>query len=67
MRFVMITSVLASVAVALAMPGGGGNGGGGGDGVLCHSSTFPNPECCATDILGVADLDCTPRKFSLRL
>ena len=66
MRFFMITSVLASVAVALAMPGVSG-GGSGGDGTLCHSSTFPNPECCATDVLGVADLDCTPRKFSLRL
>jgi len=66
MRFFMITSVLASVAVALAMPGGGG-GGGGGDGILCHSSTFPNPECCSTDVLGVAALDCIPRKFSLRL
>jgi len=61
----MITSVLASVAVALALPGGGG--GGGGDGIVCHSSTFPNPECCATDILGVADLDCTPRKLSPEL
>jgi len=65
----MIT-VVASAAVALAMPGGDGgssSGGGGGNGVLCHSSTFPNPECCATDVLGVADLDCTPREFSLRL
>lgn len=24
---------------------------------------YNNPECCATDVLGVADLDCQPRKL----
>jgi hypothetical protein len=31
---------------------------------LCTGLTA-NPLCCATDVLGVADLDCTPRKFDL--
>ena len=63
MRFFMITSVLASVAVALAMPAEGGAG----DSVLCPLATFSNPRCCATDsdVLGGTILsDCTPRKFS---
>ncbi|KDR66742.1 hypothetical protein GALMADRAFT_33917, partial [Galerina marginata CBS 339.88] len=25
---------------------------------LCPASTAPNPLCCATDVLGVANLDC---------
>jgi len=68
MRFFVIA---ASVAAALAMPaldarglglGHGGGGGGGGQGQLCYSGT---PQCCATDVLGVADLDCAPREFLL--
>ncbi|KYK56086.1 fungal hydrophobin [Drechmeria coniospora] len=43
--------------------GNGGNGNGGnGDGgsyVPCRSTLYSNPQCCATDILGVANLDCT--------
>ena len=54
----MITSVLASVAVALAMPAGGGDAG-----TLCHSATFSNPRCCKTDLAGVATSDCVARKF----
>jgi len=65
MRFFIVA---ACVAVAMAIPaldargGGGGGGGGGGAGPLCYSGT---PQCCATDILGVADLDCAPREFLL--
>jgi len=62
MRFFVVA---ASVAVALAMPGldaRGGGGGGGGQGQLCYSGV---PQCCATDVLGVADLDCAPREFLL--
>lgn len=29
----------------------------------CPDGLFSNPQCCATDILGVADLDCHSRKF----
>jgi len=29
---------------------------------LC-SGAESSPVCCATDVLGVADLDCAPRKF----
>ncbi|KAI0903756.1 hydrophobin-like protein [Ustulina deusta] len=26
--------------------------------VACPSGLYSNPQCCATDVLGVADLDC---------
>lgn len=55
---------------------GGGGGGGGGDGgsggggggngfVACANNgvLYSSAQCCATDVLGVADLDCAPRKF----
>jgi len=32
--------------------------------VAC-SGTFSNAECCATDVLGLADLDCANRKNTL--
>lgn len=47
--------------------GGHGNGGGNGDGgePLCPSGLlYSNPQCCSTDVLGVADLDCATRKFA---
>ncbi|KAI1494592.1 hydrophobin [Biscogniauxia mediterranea] len=65
-----IFSLVAFLATAaLAVPtdypttggGDGGNGGGdGGDGsyVACPSGLYSSPQCCATDVLGVADLDC---------
>ena len=73
MQIFIIASVLASVAVALAMPGGSGgggsSGGGGGSGgnALCSPVLHSNAQCCATDVLGIADLDCAPRKILLRL
>ncbi|KAK5988885.1 Cell wall protein qid3 [Cladobotryum mycophilum] len=48
-------------------PGTPGNPGGpyppgGGSGRLCPAGLFSVPQCCATDVLGLADLDChTPR------
>ncbi|PON29046.1 hypothetical protein TGAM01_v202154 [Trichoderma gamsii] len=39
--------------------GGGGNGNGnGGDEYECPKSLFSNLQCCSTDVLGLADLDC---------
>ncbi|KAK6223941.1 hypothetical protein LQW54_000086 [Pestalotiopsis sp. IQ-011] len=43
--------------------GGSGGGDGGGDGgstyVACTpGALYTNAQCCATDVLGVADLDC---------
>ena len=77
MQIFIIASVLASVAVTLAMPGGGGSGGGGGGSsgggggsggnALCSPVLHSNAQCCATDVLGIADLDCAPRKILLRL
>ncbi|KAK5996233.1 Trihydrophobin [Cladobotryum mycophilum] len=52
---------------------GGGNpgrpGNGGGSGPLCPAGLYSNPQCCATDVLGIAALDCsnpreTPRSGS---
>ncbi|KAI1505013.1 hydrophobin [Biscogniauxia marginata] len=41
---------------------GGGDGGDGGNGgtpyVACTDLLYSSPQCCATDVLGVADLDC---------
>lgn len=31
----------------------------------CPKGLFSVPECCATDILGLADLDCHSRELSL--
>ncbi|KAI0602727.1 hydrophobin [Biscogniauxia sp. FL1348] len=68
-----IFSLVAFLATAaLAVPtdypttggGGGGDGNGGGDGgsggsyVACPDGLYSSPQCCATDVLGVADLDC---------
>ncbi|KAG6186104.1 hypothetical protein E4U10_005883, partial [Claviceps purpurea] len=43
--------------------GGGGNGGnnggnGGGSHEVCPSGLYSVPQCCATGLLGVLDLDC---------
>ncbi|KAF4594860.1 Hydrophobin 2 [Ophiocordyceps camponoti-floridani] len=36
----------------------GGGGGGGGGRFSCSPGLYSNAQCCATDVLGVADLDC---------
>jgi hypothetical protein len=67
MQFLMIATVVASAAFALALPGGGGNSNGGGNVELCPTGLYSNPLCCTVDVLGVADLDCDEREFSLQL
>ena len=67
MQFFMITSVLASVAVAFAMPGGDGSSGSGGNQSLCPIGLYSNPKCCSVDVLGVAAVGCATRMFSLQL
>jgi hypothetical protein len=59
MQFLMIATAVASAAFALALPGGSGE--------LCPTGLYSNPLCCAVDVLGVVDLDCDEREFSLRL
>lgn len=61
MRFIMITTVAASVAVAMGAVLASGNE----PAHLCNSGTASNPVCCSTDVLGLADLDCATREFSL--
>ena len=58
----MITTVAASVALATAVPTLDNS-----QARLCNSDTASNPLCCATDIVGVVNLDCSPREFSPRL
>ncbi|KAL6706730.1 hypothetical protein ACN47E_005272 [Coniothyrium glycines] len=43
-------AILALAAMAAAAPFTGPT--------LCPAGLYSNPQCCATDILGVADLDC---------
>ena len=59
----MITTVLASAAFVLALPGGSG----GAPKPHCPAGLYSNLQCCTTDVLNVADLDCSPCKFSLSL
>lgn len=61
----LILPFLASVAIAgPAKRGYSGGGGGGGDGggdsdyAACTGTLYSELQCCATDVLGVADLDC---------
>lgn len=45
-------------------PTGGDGGSGGGKYDPCQGSgAYNNAQCCATDILGLANLDCAPREF----
>lgn len=52
--------------------GDNGGGGGGGDGgstpyVACTSLLYSQANCCATDVIGVADLTCGIGKTSLHI
>lgn len=70
MQFTLVVALLATAVVAIPTKGtGGGGGGGGGDGGGGGGCTNPTPydacsglystlQCCATDVLGIADLDC---------
>jgi hypothetical protein len=44
--------------------GGGGDGGGGGSYSACTGLLYNTAQCCATDVGGVADLDCENRKIT---
>lgn len=32
--------------------------------LLCSPGLYSNAQCCAVDVLGVADLNCATRKYS---
>ncbi|PHH67928.1 hypothetical protein CDD82_988 [Ophiocordyceps australis] len=56
-------AVVAFLAGALAMPSQSGNYGGS----KCNPGLYSNPQCCATDVLGLLDLDCqTPQHGDAR-
>ena len=60
-----IALVALFASVAIAVPTGGdkpGHGGGSTPYDPC-SGLYDSAQCCATDVLGVADLDCQNRKF----
>ena len=65
MRFTMLTTIAASVAVAIAMPALELDGRQAGR--LCNANGGSNAVCCATDIVGAAALDCGPREFQPQL
>ncbi|KAI2611314.1 hydrophobin precursor [Hypoxylon fragiforme] len=52
----LFVSFLATAVYAVDQGYGGGAGGAGGP--VCNPGLYSNPQCCATDVLGVADLDC---------
>lgn len=64
MKFTAIIATLFA-GVALAIPTGGG--GGGAAAYDPCSGLYDTAQCCATDVLGVADLDCGSRKGSQTL
>lgn len=46
-------------------PGGNNPGGNNPDNYdACPKGLYSNPQCCATDVLGVADLNCDNREFN---
>ena len=57
-----LSTLLAATAIASPTYNGGG-GGGGSPYVACSPGLYSTAQCCATDVLGVADLDCASRKF----
>lgn len=62
MKFLLVAALFAG---ALAVPTGGGDGGGDhSPSPFCpFGGLFGNAQCCATDILGIADLDCQTREL----
>jgi hypothetical protein len=59
-----VTGIIAALftGVALAIPTGGGDTPAPTTPYDPCSGLYDSAECCATDVLGVADLDCAPRK-----
>jgi hypothetical protein len=63
--FVLTLATILSAAIAMPTATNGGGGGGGGSTPApydCPSGLYSVAQCCATDVLGVADLDCKTRK-----
>lgn len=60
-----LSTLLAATVIAVPTTGGGGGGGGSPPApyVACPDGLYSSPQCCATDVLGLADLDCATRKF----
>ncbi|KAI1354110.1 fungal hydrophobin [Xylaria sp. FL0043] len=54
----LFVSLLATAVVASPTKRNGGGGGGGTPYDACPDGLYSVPQCCATDVLGVADLDC---------
>ncbi|KAI0809412.1 fungal hydrophobin [Xylaria sp. FL0064] len=54
----LFVSLLATAVVASPAKRNGGGGGGGTPYDACPDGLYSVPQCCATDVLGVADLDC---------
>lgn len=54
-----IFGLVAAVIATPSYPGGSG----GTPYVACPSLLYSQAECCATVVLGVANLDCAPRMF----
>ncbi|GAP87227.1 putative hydrophobin precursor protein [Rosellinia necatrix] len=50
--FVAIVGLLAAAVSAVPTGGDGGNPN------VCPNGLYSSPQCCATDVLGVADLNC---------
>ncbi|KAH6605432.1 hypothetical protein Trco_007139 [Trichoderma cornu-damae] len=65
MQFLAIASLF--LATAFAAPSMDSHGHGVArrhDNALCPSGLYSNPQCCNLDVLGVAGIDCVPRKDS---
>ncbi|GKT58108.1 fungal hydrophobin [Colletotrichum tofieldiae] len=61
---VALVALFASTTIAIPTTGHGGNTGSGGGGSTPSpydpcSGLYDNVQCCATDVLGVANLDCS--------
>ncbi|KAI1759601.1 cerato-ulmin [Hypoxylon sp. FL1150] len=55
----LFVTVLATAVIATPSKRGNyPNGGGDGTPYVACSGTYPDAQCCSTDVLGVADLDC---------
>lgn len=59
----LFVAVMATAVVASPSKRGNYPNGGEGSYDAC-TGTYPSAQCCATDVLGVADLDCGSRKAS---
>lgn len=57
----IIATLFAGVALAIPTGGGGGTPAPATPYDPC-SGLYDSAQCCATDVLGVADLDCAPRE-----